>query len=184
MLPEKCWHCFMANFYGKFYGKWRSSNVGLVIDYACDFGGAGGVAGAVCVCVGGGRGLARRRYLESCFAHWVNEYSHADRNDAKSFPIAQNLSTGDRQWVGSPAIYLTSLWLTLSLWIVASPPPVSFYLTFVLAGKPKTFGPPINLLQLLFLSCSECVVCLLFPLSLCISRFLFLYILFSRSPSM
>lgn len=54
MLPEKCWHCFMANFYGKFYGKWRSSNVGLVIDYACDFGGAGGMAGAVCVCVGRG----------------------------------------------------------------------------------------------------------------------------------
>lgn len=146
-----------------FMALWRSSSFGLVIDYACDFGWWRQVGGAEREGV---------KVSPIMLAHWVNEYSHADRNDAKSFPIAENLSAGNRQWVGNPAIYLTSLGLPLSL-----PPSLSFYLTFVLACKPKTFGPPINLLQLLFLSCSECVVCLLFPLFLFV--FIFIHFIFA-----
>lgn len=53
--------------------------------YAIVGGGAGRQVPCVCVCKQG----EGRKVFAIRLAHWVNEFSHADRNDAKSFPIAE-----------------------------------------------------------------------------------------------
>lgn len=50
----------------------------------------GGGAGRQLPCVlAGGEEQGGWKVSAIRLAHWVNEYSHADRNDAKSFPIAK-----------------------------------------------------------------------------------------------
>lgn len=65
-----------------------SSSSELVIDYVCDCGWWGRQAGAVCMFCVCKQGEGRKVFAIR-LAHWVNEFSHADRNDAKSFPIAE-----------------------------------------------------------------------------------------------